>query len=69
MDDRQRFSEVVLPYLDDALSLARWLTGNVADAEDVVQDVGEVFLPHSQVPLEMPPVAQRVGVDRPPHLF
>ena len=38
MDDRQRFSEVVLPYLDDALSLARWLTGNIADAEDVVQD-------------------------------
>jgi RNA polymerase sigma-70 factor, ECF subfamily len=38
MDDRQRFSEVVLPYLDDALSLARWLTGNIADAEDVVQE-------------------------------
>jgi RNA polymerase sigma-70 factor, ECF subfamily len=35
---RQRFSEVVMPHLDDALSLARWLTGNVADAEDVVQD-------------------------------
>jgi RNA polymerase sigma-70 factor, ECF subfamily len=32
------FQEVVLPYLDDALSLARWLTGNIADAEDVVQD-------------------------------
>lgn len=38
MDDRQRFSEVVLPHLDDALSLARWLTGNAIDAEDVVQD-------------------------------
>lgn len=38
MDDRQRFNEAVLPYIDDALSLARWLTGNVADAEDVVQD-------------------------------
>ena len=35
---RQRFQEVVLPHLDDALSLARWLTGNVTDAEDVVQD-------------------------------
>ena len=32
------FQEVVLPYLDDALSLARWLTGNIADAEDVIQD-------------------------------
>jgi RNA polymerase sigma-70 factor (ECF subfamily) len=38
MDARQRFGEVVLPYLDDALSLARWLTGSVADAEDVVQE-------------------------------
>lgn len=27
-----------MPYLDDALSLARWLTGNASDAEDVVQD-------------------------------
>jgi RNA polymerase sigma-70 factor (ECF subfamily) len=27
-----------LPYLDDALSLARWLTGNIADAEDIVQE-------------------------------
>jgi RNA polymerase sigma-70 factor (ECF subfamily) len=33
-----RFSEVVLPHLGDALALARWLTGNAADAEDVVQD-------------------------------
>ena len=38
MDDRQRFGEVVLPHLDDALSLARWLTGSITDAEDVVQE-------------------------------
>lgn len=30
--------EQVLPHLDDAFSLARWLTGSVTDAEDVVQD-------------------------------
>jgi RNA polymerase sigma-70 factor (ECF subfamily) len=35
----ERFRELVLPHLDDALSLARWLTGNITDAEDVVQDV------------------------------
>lgn len=34
----ERFGEVVLPHLGDALSLARWLTGNAADAEDVVQE-------------------------------
>jgi RNA polymerase sigma-70 factor (ECF subfamily) len=37
-DDTARFGRVVLPYLADAYALARWLTGNRADAEDVVQD-------------------------------
>jgi RNA polymerase sigma factor (sigma-70 family) len=37
-DDRARFAAVVVPHLDDAFALARWLTGNRADAEDVVQD-------------------------------
>ena len=35
---RARFAEMVLPHLDDAYALARWLTGNRIDAEDVVQD-------------------------------
>ncbi len=34
----ERFREVVLPHLADALAFARWLTGNTHDAEDVVQD-------------------------------
>lgn len=35
---QRRFVEVVVPHLDDAYGLARWLTGNRSDAEDVVQD-------------------------------
>src|SRR5437868_11238415 len=35
---RSRFAEIVLPYLDDAFTLARWMTGSAPDAEDVVQD-------------------------------
>ncbi len=37
-DDNARFAEVVMPCLDDAYGLARWITGNSADAEDVVQE-------------------------------
>jgi RNA polymerase sigma factor (sigma-70 family) len=33
-----RFARIVLPHLDDAYALARWITGNRADAEDVVQE-------------------------------
>jgi RNA polymerase sigma factor (sigma-70 family) len=37
-DETARFNRVVLPHLDDAHALARLITGNVTDAEDVVQD-------------------------------
>src|SRR5579871_631111 len=37
-DNRTRFANVVIPHLDDAYGLARWVTGNRADAEDVVQE-------------------------------
>ena len=37
-DDGARFARVVLPHLADAYGLARWITGNRADAEDVVQE-------------------------------
>jgi RNA polymerase sigma-70 factor (ECF subfamily) len=35
---RQRFQETVLPFLDDAYSLAKYLGGDAAEAEDIVQD-------------------------------
>ena len=37
-DERTRFANVVLPYLGDAYSLARWLARNDSDAEDIVQE-------------------------------
>jgi RNA polymerase sigma factor (sigma-70 family) len=37
-EDKEKFASVVMPYLADALALARWLTKNRADAEDVVQE-------------------------------
>src|ERR1700747_2320268 len=37
-ESKTLFAKVVLPHLGEAYSLARWLTGNRDDAEDVVQD-------------------------------
>lgn len=34
----QLFARIVLPHLADGLALARWLAGNSADAEDIVQE-------------------------------
>jgi RNA polymerase sigma-70 factor (ECF subfamily) len=34
----QRFREIVPPLLDDAYSLAKWLSQSPSDAEDIVQD-------------------------------
>ena len=38
IEDRIRFEQLVLPHLDSAANLARWLLRNPADAEDVVQE-------------------------------
>jgi RNA polymerase sigma-70 factor (ECF subfamily) len=38
LSEHIRFEELVLPHLDAGYNLARWLTRDVHDAEDVVQD-------------------------------
>jgi RNA polymerase sigma-70 factor (ECF subfamily) len=37
-ENRVRFEQFVLPHLDSAVNLARWLLRNRADAEDAVQE-------------------------------
>ena len=37
-EEQRRFERMVLPHLDAAYNLARWLTRNDQDASDVVQD-------------------------------
>ncbi len=38
LEDRMRFEQLVLPHIDAAFNLARWLLRGRADAEDVAQE-------------------------------
>jgi RNA polymerase sigma factor (sigma-70 family) len=51
----RRFREIVPPLLDDAYSLARWLTQSPTDAEDIVQDAAlHALSALSAVPVDRP---------------
>jgi RNA polymerase sigma factor (sigma-70 family) len=56
---QQRFGEIVPPLLDDAYSLAKWLSQSPTDAEDIVQDAA----------LRGLQVLSGVSVDRPKPWF
>jgi RNA polymerase sigma-70 factor (ECF subfamily) len=45
--DRSRCAELLLPHLNSAYNLARWLSRNDADAEDIVQDALERALKYA----------------------
>ena len=55
----QRFHEIVPPLLDDAYTLAKWLSQSPTDAEDIVQDAA----------LRALQALSRVTVDRPKPWF
>ena len=38
LEDQERFEQLVLPHIDAAFNLARWLLRGRSDAEDVAQD-------------------------------
>jgi RNA polymerase sigma-70 factor, ECF subfamily len=38
LEERERFERLVMPHMDAAFNLARWLVRSRADAEDVTQD-------------------------------
>src|SRR5258708_509934 len=37
-ETQARFTTLIMPHLGEAYALAQWITGNRADAEDIVQD-------------------------------
>ena len=59
-----RFREIVLPHLDDAYSLAKWLSGSGADAEDIVQDAALRALAALEAMTPLKPRAWWLGVVR-----
>jgi RNA polymerase sigma factor (sigma-70 family) len=51
----RRFREIVPPLLDDAYTLARWLSRSPTDAEDIVQDAAlRALQALSSVPVDRP---------------
>lgn len=54
--DKIRFEQLVLPHVDAAVNLARWLLRNPEDAEDVAQEaVLRAYRFFSGIPRRRPP--------------
>src|SRR5512135_20195 len=61
---KRRFREIVLPHLDDAYSLARWLCGDGGDAEDIVQEAAIRALGALETTIPLKPRAWWLSVVR-----
>jgi RNA polymerase sigma factor (sigma-70 family) len=61
---KRRFRELVLPHLDDAYALAKWLSGSGADAEDIVQEASLRALAALEAMTPLKPRAWWLGIVR-----
>jgi RNA polymerase sigma-70 factor (ECF subfamily) len=61
---KRRFRDVVVPHLDAAYNLAKWLSGSGADAEDIVQEAALRALGALEAMTPLKPRAWWLGIVR-----
>ncbi len=60
----RRFRDVVIPHLDAAYALAKWLSGSGADAEDIVQEAALRALAALEATIPLKPRAWWLAIVR-----